>query len=344
MPHLEATIVDTLQSIGRPAYTIIDDGTQQQLLGGLFIDGSDLFGRHYAIYLRYRYTSREGMNLRNRLAHGQLRYRNANYLNTVQTLFDILKCLITLNSADYLNYFGIPQRTLSPTTQHDRETDLSLFTDLNKQIIGYGTSTEGHALVVMRENSHEDRTELFVDRGRIHRYRIDGTGLTRDEIRDEIDQLRDDYPNIPDTIDYTWLDQNDLILHTIMDVIDDQTAALADALSRHTIIEHAKVRGVDESTTRFALRRLEERGDITTTEIDGEEAVPTDEYLRILEHATSVTGIGERLAWCVADHFDSEQAFLDADQNAFQAVPGIGPDRADRLATDRASPSSVTEE
>jgi len=344
VPHLEATIVDTLQSIGRPAYTIIDEGTQQQLLGGLFIDGRDLFGRHYAIYLRYRYTSREGMNLRNRLSHGQLRYRNANYLNTVLTLFDTLKCLITLNSADYLNYFGIPQRTLSPPTQHDQETDLSLFTDLNKQIIGYGTSTDGHTLVVIRKNGHEDHTELFVDRGRIHRYLIDGTGLTRDEIRDGIDRLRDDYSDIPDSIDYTWLDQDDLVLHTITDVIDDQTASPADAPSQDTIIEHAKVRGIDESTTRIALRRLEERGDITTREIDEETVVPTDECLNIFEHATRVTGIGETLAWCVADHFDSEQAFFDADQDIFQAVPGIGPDRADRLATDRTSPFAVDEE
>lgn len=344
VPHLEATIVDTLQSIGRPAYTIIDEGTQQQLLGGLFIDGRDLFGRHYAIYLRYRYTSREGMNLRNRLSHGQLRYRNANYLNTVLTLFDILKCLITLNSADYLNYFGIPQRTLSPPTQYDQETDLSLFTDLNKQIVGYGISTDGHTLLVIRENGHEDHTELFVDRGRIRRYFIDGIGLTRDEIRDEIDQLHDDYPNIPDSIDYTWLDQDGLILHTITDVIDDQTAVPADAPSQDAIIEHAKVRGIDESTSRTALRRLEERGDITTREIDGKVVVPTDECLHIFEYSTRVTGIGEALAWRVATHFDSEQAFFDADQNAFQAIPGIGTDRANRLATGRISPSAIAEE
>ena len=337
VPHLEAAIVDTLQSIGRPAYTIIEEGTQQQLLGGLFIDGSDLFGSHYAIYLRYRYTSREGMNLRNRLSHGQLRYRYANYLNMVLTLFDILKCIITLNISDYLNYFGIPQQTLSPSTYHDRETDLSLFTDLNKQIIGYGTSTDRHTLVVIRENHHDDHTELFVDRGRIQQYLIDGTGLTRGEIRYKIDQLRDEHPSIPDSIDYTWLDQNDLILHTLKDVIDDQTDRPADALPQDTIIEHAKVCGVDESTTRIALRRLEERGDITITEIDGEEVVPTDECLRIFEIATRVTGIGETLAWRVADHFDSEQAYLDADQEAFRAVPGVGSNRADRLVTERTS-------
>jgi len=335
VPHLEAAIVDTLRSIGRPAYTIIEEGTQQQLLGGLFLDGKDLFGRHYAIYLRYRYTSREGMNLRNRLAHGQLRYQNANYLSTVLTLFDILKCIITLNSADYLIYYGIPQQTLSLPTQYDRETDLSLFTDLNKQIIGYGTSTDGHTLVVIRQNGHENHTELFVDKGRIQRYLINETGLTRDEIRDKIDQLRDDYSSIPDSIDYTWLDEDGLILHTIKDVIDDQTAAPADVLSRERIIKHAKVRGVDESTTRIALQRLKERGDITIIETDGEEVVPTDEYLRIFESATHVSGIGETFAGRVADHFDSEQAYLDADQEVFQTVPSVGPDRAERLVTER---------
>ncbi|WP_458190862.1 DUF4209 domain-containing protein [Haladaptatus sp. NG-WS-4] len=335
VPHLEAAIVDTLQSIGRPAYTIIKEGTQQQLLGGLFIDGSNLFGRHYAIYLRYRYTSREGLNLRNRLAHGQLRYQNANYLNTVLTLFDILKCIITLNISDYLIYYGIPQRTLSPSTYYNRETDLSLFTDLNMQIIGYGISTDGHTLVVIRENRHEDHTELFVDRGRIQRYLIDGTGLTREEIQDEIDQLRDNHSSIPDSIDYTWLDKDDLILHTIKDVIDDQTVTSAYVLPQDTIIDYAKVRGVDESTTRTALRLLEDRGDITILEMNGEEVVPTDEFLRIFENASRVTGIGETLAWRVADHFDSEQAYLDADQEAFQAVSGLGSDRADRLVTER---------
>ncbi len=344
VPHLEATIVETLQSVGRPAYTIIDQGTQQQLLGGLFIDGRDLFGRHYAIYLRYRYTSREGMNLRNRLSHGQLRYQNANYLNTVLTLFDILKCLITLNSSDYLNHYGIPQQTLSPPTQYNQDTDLSLFTDLNKQIIGYGTSTDSHTSVVIRVNGHKDQTELFVDRGRIHRYLIDGTGLTRDKIREEIGHLRDDHPQIPDNIDYTWLDQDDLILHTITDVIDEQSAAPADAPSQDTIIEHAKIRGIDASTTRFALRRLEERGDITTMETEEGTVVPTDEFLQVFEHATRGTGIGERLAWRVANHFDSEQAFFDADQDAFQSVPDIGPDRADQLATERTSPSNGSEE
>ena len=52
MPHLEAAIVDTLQSIGCPAYSIVDRGTRQQLLGGLFRNGTDIFGQHYAAYLR----------------------------------------------------------------------------------------------------------------------------------------------------------------------------------------------------------------------------------------------------------------------------------------------------
>lgn len=332
IPHLEAVIVETLESIGRPTYTIIDEGTRQQLLGGLFIEGDDVFGRHYSLYLRYRYTSRQGMNLRNRLAHGQLRYRNATYLNALLTLFDIVKCMITINISDYLTYFGIPQRTLSPATHYERDTDLSLFTDLNKQLIGYGISSDGHTLVVIREDHHEDETEIFVDKGRIKRYRIDKIGLNRDELHDEIDELRDDNPNIPDSITYSWLDQDDLVLHTVEDVIDDEIDAPAESTQQEKIIEEAKTRGIDESTTRIGLQELEKRGEIITTEIDeSKEILLNDEKVQIFDHVSCVTGIGETLAWRIASHFDSEQTYFDANKDDFHAVSGVGPNLANRM-------------
>lgn len=266
IPHLEAVIVDTLDSIGRPAYTITEQGTQQQLLGGLFIEGSDLFGSDYAIYLRYRYTSREGANLRNRLSHGQLRYRNATYLNSVLTLFDIVKCMITLNSAPFLARFSIPNRTLSPSTHYNKPTDLSLFTDLNQQIIGYGQSEDGHSILVLREDRHEKVTELFVDNGRIERYRIDGIGHSRDELQTEIDQLQEDYPTIPQEINYSWLDQDDLILEAIMEIIEEEKEIGADSLSKETLFKKAQTRGIDESTARFSLHLLEEDGEIEQSE------------------------------------------------------------------------------
>lgn len=266
VPHLEAAIVDTLESVGRPAYTITEQGTQQQLLGGLFIEGSDLFGSDYAMYLRYRYTSREGTNIRNRLSHGQLRYPNATYLNSVLTLFDIVKCTITLNSAPYLARFSIPNRTLSPATHYNQATDLSLFTDLNHQIIGYGRSEDDHTIVVLREDRHDEVTEFFVDNGRINRYRIEGIGHTREDLQAEIDRLQEDHPTIPQDIEYTWLDRDNLILEAIMDVIEEERDADTDSVGKETLFEKAKIRGIDESTARFSLDRLEDDGEIDQSE------------------------------------------------------------------------------
>ncbi|WP_306055423.1 DUF4209 domain-containing protein [Natronococcus wangiae] len=266
VPHLEAVIVDTLESIGRPAYTITEQGTQQQLLGGLFIEGSDLFGSDYAMYLRYRYTSREGTNLRNRLSHGQLRYRNAIYLNSVLTLFDIVKCMICLNISPYLERFTIPNRTLSPSTHYNQPTDLSLFTDLNKQIVGYGRSEDGHSILVLREDRHNEVTELFLDKGRIERYRIDGVGHSREELRTKIDQLREDHPIIPEEINHSWLDRDDLILEAIMEIIEEEIDSDSRSLNKEMLFEKAKTRGIDESRARLSLRLLEEDGVIEQAE------------------------------------------------------------------------------
>ena len=266
IPQLEAVIVDTLESIGRPTYTITEQGTRKQLLGGLFIEGSDLFGDDYALYLRYRYTSREGMNLRNRLSHGQLRYPNATYLNSVLALFDIVKCMITLNSASYLSRFSIPNRSLSPSTYYDQRADLSLFTDLNHQIIGYGRSMDEHTIVVLREDRHDEVTEFFVDNGRIDRYQIDGVGNTRENLQTEIDQLREKHPTIPEDIEYTWLDRDNLILEAIMDIIEEKIDDATDSLSKKVLFGEAQTRGIDESTARYSLVQLEDSGEIDQSE------------------------------------------------------------------------------
>ena len=334
VPQLEATIVDTLESIGRPPYTILSEKTRQQLLGGLFIEAAELFGDHYAVYLRYRYTSREGMNLRNRLSHGQLRYPNANYLSAVLTLFDILRCMVTINSATFLLHYGVPQRTLSPGTHYGSGTDLSLFTDINKQIIGYGRSTDDHTIVVLREERHEDCTELFVSHTQIHRYQIDGIGLTRSDLVDAIDDLRNDHPLIPDDINWTWLDTDDLILHALQDVIDTALSASADTIARDQLFVLARERGIDESSARFCLTTLEEQDEIVTTNRRGRvEILRSEDPLRIIEAAMEVNSIGPERAWAIADHFDSQDAFSRADTDRLRAVNGIGPALADRLAS-----------
>lgn len=141
-----------------------------------------------------------------------------------------------------------------------------MFTDLNQQIIGYGQSEDGHSILVLREDRHEKVTELFVDNGRIERYRIDGIGHSRDELQTEIDQLQEDYPTIPQEINYSWLDQDDLILEAIMEIIEEEKETGADSLSKETLFEKAQTRGIDESTARFSLHLLEEDGEIEQSE------------------------------------------------------------------------------
>lgn len=333
LPHLEASIVDTLQAIGRPAYTIVDRGTRQQLLGGLFRDGAEIFGQHYAIYLRWRYTSPQGMNLRNRLTHGQLRYTNANYLNAVSLLFDILKCMITINTSAYLAYYGIPTQALTPLTNYGHELNLSLYTDLNEQLIGYGQSTDNHTIIVLRENRYKDQTELFVDRGTIDRYFINGTDLTRDELKQKIDDLRTDHPIIPDDIDYTWLDTHDLILDTITEVINEALDASADSVSQEALLTTATTRGIDESTARFALSILEDQDEIFTSEVRGEEHVlRNDEKLQVFKAAQEIDSVGTHRAWNIADYVESRAAFMEAEESDFEQIDGIGPVLAKRLA------------
>ena len=333
IPHLEASIVEAFRATGRPPYTISEQGTRQQTLGGLFIDNTERLGQHYSVYLRSRYTSREGMNLRNRVAHGQVRYQNATYLTTVLTLFDILKCLITINISPYLTVFGPPRPTLSPSTNYGSEPDISLFTDLNKQIVGYGQSSDGHTILVIREDPHEERTDLFVDSSRINRYRIDDVGLTREEVEDEIDALRDDHADIPEEITYTWLDTDDLVFHTVENIIDGELTTPADSVPKDTILAQGTTRGIDESTGRLVLTRLEERNEITSVTIqDREEILRNEEKIQIFEDAQQVDRIGEYRAWNIATHFDSHDAFEAADSDAFQAVDGIGPKLADQLS------------
>ena len=274
------------------------------------------------------------MNLRNRLTHGQFRYNNANYLNAVLLLFDILKCMITINSSAYLTYFGVPSQALTPTTNYDRNLDLSLYTDFNKQLIGYGRSDDGHTILVLRQVPHDDRIELFVDRRSINHYDIDTTDLTRNELIDRIDDLRADHPWIPEDVDYTWLDTDDLVLHTIQNIIDEALDSPADSISQEAVLDTATTRVIDESTGWFALSMLDDCGEIITADVRGDEHIlRSDEKLQVFETARSVDGIGTYRAWNIANHFESYTAFEDADSATFEQVDGIG----SRLAVELSS-------
>jgi len=264
LPHIEGVVVDTLSSVGRTAYTSIEGGTQQQTLGGLFRETND-FDQDYTIYLRYRYTSREGMNLRNRAAHGQLRYVNANYLSSIMTIYDILRIIVQINPSPYLRMFGPPENTLPKSTNYGKSIDLSLYTDLNRQVIGYGESNDQHSFIVIRKDRNEDKTELFVEKGRISRYEIGRAEMERNEIIAEINALSNEYVEMPADIEYRWL-TDERILNELIDIVQDISDCESDEVQKEAAFEQARRKGIDESTARIAFDQLEENGDIEQSE------------------------------------------------------------------------------
>lgn len=214
------------------------------------------------MYLRWRHTNREGMNLRNRAAHGQLRYANANYLNAILTIYDIIRIMMQINSSAYLRVFGPPENALTAkTTNYGEEIDLSLYTDLNKQVIGYGEADDQHSFIVVRSHRNEDVIELFVEKGRVSRYEIGHLGLNEDEIRSRIGLLGSEYIEIPTDVEYTWLtDQkvSDDLIEIIEDISDNESGEV----QKESIFEQARTKGIDESTARMAFHQLEDGRDI----------------------------------------------------------------------------------
>ena len=264
LPHIEGTIVDTLSSIGKTAYTNIEGGTQQQNLGGLFKD-VDAFDEDYTTYLRWRYTNRAGLNLRNRAAHGQLRYANANYFNSLMAICDVIRMMIRINSSAYWRVFGPPENLVPMSTNYGKDMDLSLYTDLNRQVIGYGEADDQHSFVVLRNHRNEDTIEIFVEKGRISRYEIGHMGLEREEIISRIDLLGGKFTEIPSSIEYTWL-TNNKILDELTENIENVSSDKSDKVQKEVIFEEARKKGIDESTARMAFDQLEEDSKIEQTE------------------------------------------------------------------------------
>ena len=262
LPHLEAIFVDTLPSLDRTSYINTEKGTQQRTLGGLISETTELLGQDYSIYLRFRYTDRAGMNLRNGLSHGQLRRVNANYLNSVMVMFDISKSVIHLNRSAYVRAFGPPFRAFSPPTNFNKDTDLSLFTDANRQIVGYGRPPDRHSIIVIRKNANENSTKLFVDRGRISEYELGSADMTREKLS-TVEELSAEYADVPEEIDYTWLD-NETVLRELLNIVE--TNLTSDQVEKQLIFQQARKRGISEVTARLGLDQLEETHDIVQSD------------------------------------------------------------------------------
>ncbi|NHX37271.1 MULTISPECIES: DUF4209 domain-containing protein [Halolamina] len=91
--RLEGVIARTLEHNGVPVTNVENEESEQRALGGLIREMSGVVDENFLAYLNYRYVDPAGMNLRNRISHGQLRYGMANVHHTSICLFDIFRSI-----------------------------------------------------------------------------------------------------------------------------------------------------------------------------------------------------------------------------------------------------------
>lgn len=91
--RLEGVIARTLEHNGVPVTTVEGGESEQRSLGGLLREMRGIVDENFVVYLNYRYVDPAGMNLRNRISHGQIRYHVASFHNTSICVFDIFRSI-----------------------------------------------------------------------------------------------------------------------------------------------------------------------------------------------------------------------------------------------------------
>jgi hypothetical protein len=91
IPRLESVTANVYQEMGKAVTK--NQGTiyQQRGLGGLFGLIEEDIDLNFGKYLQYRYTNTSGHNLRNRVAHGQIKYSATNFTQASTLIFDIYR-------------------------------------------------------------------------------------------------------------------------------------------------------------------------------------------------------------------------------------------------------------
>ena len=277
MPHLEGAIVDTLDHMGRSATAKTDDGTQQQAFGGLLEDLVDDIEFEYLQYLKVNYTDGRGPNQRNRWSHGQFRYFQANFRTAVITIFDTVKTLIQLNPSPFVAIFSLPSESISTRSRRQQGIDLSKHLEEGQKILAYGY--EDDTAIIVAENEEEDRTPFLVIRGNIAQdHGLPETGLSRDEIRDNVELLKAPAPDVPDDIELTWLDTENAVQSKVSRIITDLDDG--EGAPQEDIVELAKRFGLRDDRVMAAIDGLVEDGDITMSDdnlMASSESTPGDE-------------------------------------------------------------------
>lgn len=97
--RLEGVISRTLEYNGVPVTSFQAGESEQRTLGGLLREMNGTVDENLVSYLNYRYVDPAGMNLRNRVSHGQFRYRNADFHQTSISLFDIFRSISKIETA-----------------------------------------------------------------------------------------------------------------------------------------------------------------------------------------------------------------------------------------------------
>lgn len=91
IPRLESVTANIYEEMGKAVTKNQGQVYHQKGLGGLFGLIEENISTNFGKYLQYRYTDTAGQNIRNRVAHGQIKYSATNFKLASTTLFDIFR-------------------------------------------------------------------------------------------------------------------------------------------------------------------------------------------------------------------------------------------------------------
>ena len=97
--RLEGVIARTLLHHDVPITKFEAGKSEQRSLGGLLREMRGTVDENFVSYLNYRYVDPAGMNLRNRVSHGQVRYGVAGFHHTLIALFDIFRSISEIENS-----------------------------------------------------------------------------------------------------------------------------------------------------------------------------------------------------------------------------------------------------
>lgn len=91
VPRLESITANVYEEMGKAVTKNQGQVYHQRGLGGLFGLIEEDISTNFGKYLQYQYTDTAGQNIRNRVAHGQIRYSATNFKLASTILFDIFR-------------------------------------------------------------------------------------------------------------------------------------------------------------------------------------------------------------------------------------------------------------